>query len=253
MAEITIDTEELNRQIEKLNILKEKISSSKIKYPVAIGGGEAIQKIENIGLQYQKLFKQFSILVSNTSEFMKNVNETFQQRDKNIADKILTAAKGASVVGEKVYNTSSNYDKYLMKQGNYHKFDDPQCGNVGCGAVSLAMALSIINGRSYNPETDIGWINGVGVVWAPFNSYNKDNATRLSILYEELQQGNPSVIRVGSAYHYVTVIGINEDAKIDNLKWEDFLIADPGDGVVKSASAYTLNPSGGQILTANYH
>ena len=254
MSEITINVEELDAQINRLVTLKEKISSSKIKCPTVVGGGTSVQAIEDMGLQYRKMQKQLEGLVSNTVEFMKNVNDTFRQRDINLADKILTAAKDAIVVGNNIYNAPSNYNNYVMNQWNYGKFNDSVYGNSGCGAVSLAMALSIINDKAYNPETDIGWIDGVGVVWSPFHSYNNiDNNTRLKILYEELQQGNPSVIRVGSKYHYVTVVGLDEDADVNNLKWEDFLIADPGYGDICRADRYTLNPYGGQIVTANYH
>ncbi len=85
MAEININREELNAQIEKLKSLQTKISSSNISCPVVDGGGSTVQKLEDIGVKYKKMHSNVYELVSQTISFMENISQSYQKSDDKAA------------------------------------------------------------------------------------------------------------------------------------------------------------------------
>ena len=61
----------------------------------------------------------------------------------------------------------------------------------------------------------------------------------MEIMYNEVVNGRPSVIQVDTTdakgdttRHYAVVVGVSDDADLNNIKQEDFLILDPWDGKV---------------------
>lgn len=75
----------------------------------------------------------------------------------------------------------------------------------------------------------------------------------LQIAAQEILNGNPSVIQVNGKYkggttysrHFVTIVGIKEDADLSNLKQSDFLILDPAGADIKQLDT----DMGGKLVT----
>lgn len=85
MAEIKVNIDNLEKEIESLNSLSVKIDSDKTTPPNVVGGGSGVQMLENIGLTYEKMQEQIGILVKETVAFMKSVRDTVSEKDKKIA------------------------------------------------------------------------------------------------------------------------------------------------------------------------
>lgn len=100
----------------------------------------------------------------------------------------------------------------------------------GCCAMSYAIGLSIINGRSYNPVTY--WYDGTthydsGRV----GSYVNFNAMTV---YNALRNGKPTMIHYkyagNTGQHWVLIMGVRSGVDSNNLSYEDFYAIDPATG-----------------------
>lgn len=82
MAEIKINSANLDVEIVRLRILKQKIASSANNCPSVVGGGTTIQEIEKLGNKYKLLHEKVELLVDNTISFMNNVNSSYIASDE---------------------------------------------------------------------------------------------------------------------------------------------------------------------------
>ena len=107
--------------------------------------------------------------------------------------------------------------------------------NWGCCATAYATGLSVITGRSYNPENF--WRNSganydEGHVNDPVNIDAKT-------VYNNLMQGKPTLVHYyyNDSQHWVLVIGIRSGALIDRLQYSDFTVVDPWGGAEKNLTS----------------
>lgn len=116
-----------------------------------------------------------------------------------------------------------------LKQTDYSAFNFPYGSNKGCCALSYAIGLSIVNGKSYNPTAywyggtthyDSGGVGG----YVTFNA---------STVYNALKKGKPTMINyqyTGGGQHWVLIIGIRGGANVNSLSYGDFYAIDPATG-----------------------
>lgn len=88
MPEIKINIDNLEQEIICLKSLANKIKSTKVERPQVVGGGSSIQALENIGLTFENMQKQLSILVTDTASFMSSIKDATEKQDKKIASDI---------------------------------------------------------------------------------------------------------------------------------------------------------------------
>lgn len=88
MAEIKIQINELNNEIEELKELRSKCSSRKTKPPATVGGGKTVNELEDIADIYVSMNNSFEILISNTISFLENVRDSYVSSDSKAAKKI---------------------------------------------------------------------------------------------------------------------------------------------------------------------
>lgn len=140
------------------------------------------------------------------------------------------------------YNTCDNYSsKYLYDQTDYSKFVSGG-SNAGCSATAEAIGASMYYGRTITPDSsEIGWIYGVGATFwlADVRYSNMSVDSKLTIAYNQLKKGNPSIINtLNYSDHWVTIIGIKSTANPNALKTSDFLIANPWGGTLSNLETY---------------
>ncbi|MCR5105553.1 MAG: hypothetical protein K6B68_14050 [Eubacterium sp.] len=164
------------------------------------------------------------------------------------AIEIRLVAKGVSFnTGLAAYIDATNTTKYihlthhmagLLDQRSYKLYGD-NGENWGCCATAYATGLSIVTGRSYNPESfwrykctyyDQGHVN----------AYTSYNATTI---YNNLLAGKPTMVHYkyykgnGTSEHWVLVIGVRSGAIKSNIQFSDFTVIDPWGGAEKSLSS----------------
>ncbi len=88
MAEIKVKRTSLEDEIKKLGNLKNKCLNYGDSNPQCVGGGSTVTEIQNLVNLYNDLDRHFIQLVSNTIEFMNNVNTSYVESDKKAADSI---------------------------------------------------------------------------------------------------------------------------------------------------------------------
>lgn len=122
-----------------------------------------------------------------------------------------------------------------MKQGDYSKFTQPYGYNAGCCAMSYAIGLSIVTGKSVEPTQF--WYNGTtnytqGLIgdWEGFNA---------SKIYQSLCNGKPVMVHYNvpanknngkASEHWVIVIGANDNS----ASTSSFICIDPVYGTEKT-------------------
>ena len=129
-----------------------------------------------------------------------------------------------------------------LSQNSYNLYGydtDLQCWkNWGCCAMAYATGLSIVNGRSYNPESF--WRNqGCDFSGGGVNGSTDFNAR---IIYDKLVQGKPTLVhyeygKYTTSQHWVLVIGVRGGVNKDAIQFSDFVIIDPWDGVEKNLTS----------------
>jgi|GEM_PF-6164097 len=136
---------------------------------------------------------------------------------------------------DNVYGTitlTPNMEGHSMKQSDYQLYDE-YGNNVGCWATSVAMGLSIVNGRYYNPEEVFRGQHG-GCLES-YQNYNQDSFNPQAIV-EKLKSGKPVLFHYGynrgnkRNQHWVLINGIRKGADLSNLTLNDFTVLDPGYG-----------------------
>lgn len=154
------------------------------------------------------------------------------------------------------YHVLNNTEQYLYCQHNYSCYVDEDGGNSGCGMTCMAVCRSIVSGETVAP-TDLS--TNSYCYWGNYGFINNRGIeNRLSVAYNELQQGYPSIMNVqasGGGNHYVVVSGIREGAEPGNLSWSDFIVTEVGTGQLFPAnqnpySSYVDGP--GQIITMHH-
>ena len=131
--------------------------------------------------------------------------------------------------------------EYCMRQKYYEQ-------NVlfvegACTVTSDCIAASVVRGYKVEPTRD-DWQMGSGAKQTYRDAI--PNTKYLSIeaqckeICNQISNGNPVVIRVAlnasdSEGHSVTAIGLREGANPNNITPADILVADPGDGKIKTA------------------
>ncbi len=126
-----------------------------------------------------------------------------------------------------------------LDQNSYRLYGD-NGENWGCCATAYAIGLSIVNGRSYNPESfwrykstyyDQGRVNN-------YTSYNA------ATIYNNLLAGKPTMVHYEyiksngkHGEHWVLVIGIRSGANKNNIQFSDFTIIDPWGGAEKNLTS----------------
>lgn len=141
------------------------------------------------------------------------------------------------------YCICKNYsDSYRYDQRSYHKFDEGGT-NVGCSATAEAIGASVYYGKRIAPDNSkIIWTPyGAAFGLAKFCNCNVPLARKLSIAYNQLKKGNPTIINTllpGSTDHWVTIVGVKQGANGSNLKTSDFLIVNPWGGTVYNFDTY---------------
>ena len=120
-------------------------------------------------------------------------------------------------------------EDYVLNQHNYYK------GSVACTATSDAIVASIVTGKLHEPNKDY-WTGG-SCNWPNTDTIpNTKNITvqeQCQIICENIEQGNPVILRVPN--HSVVAVGMKQGVDPANAQPSDILIIDPGDGKVKTA------------------
>lgn len=152
------------------------------------------------------------------------------------------AEEGVITVDGVKYELCDNYSSsYLYDQRDYSKFVSGG-SNVGCSATAEAIGASMYYGKTIKPDdSQIGWISGVGATFwlADVRYYNISVSSKLSIAYNQLKKGNPSIINtLNYSDHWVTIIGVKPTANPNSLKTSDFLIANPWGGTLSNLDSY---------------
>lgn len=88
MGKIDIRFDTLNEAIDKLNKLERKRNSIDISPPTTVGGGMTVNEMEEIASEYKKLHAALGTLITNTSLFLQNVRDSFQEIDETAAESI---------------------------------------------------------------------------------------------------------------------------------------------------------------------
>ncbi|WP_027438589.1 hypothetical protein [Lachnospira multipara] len=88
MAEIVVDIECLGTEINKLNELKNKITSNKKGPTGVVGGGNTVSNIENIGNKFKDIEDKMEVLVQSTVSFMDNIKTSYTESDNNAANTV---------------------------------------------------------------------------------------------------------------------------------------------------------------------
>ncbi len=96
MAEIKVKIAEINNAITKLQGLQSRCNSRNTTAPATVGGGKAVNEIEEIAKVYKSLNTSFSGLLANTISFLKNVENSYSASDKKAASGILKGGGGSS-------------------------------------------------------------------------------------------------------------------------------------------------------------
>lgn len=129
-----------------------------------------------------------------------------------------------------LFNKTTEIKLVHHMNGSLKQFDK------GCCAMSYAIGLSIVNGRSYNPRTY--WYGGTthydsGRV----GSYVNFNA---ATVYNALKNGKPTMVNyiyAGNAgQHWVLIMGVRSGADSNNLSYGDFYAIDPAIGTQVTSS-----------------
>lgn len=143
------------------------------------------------------------------------------------------------------YRVCDNYStKYFYDQCDYSKFNEGG-SNVGCSATAEAIGASMYYGKRIAPDdSKIIWTSwGAGFGLANVRYYNNSLSDKLTIAYNQLKKGNPTIINTVGAYsdHWVTIVGVKSGANASNLKTSDFLIVNPWGGVLDNLGTYLSN------------
>lgn len=174
--------------------------------------------------------------------------------DGNYSAKCVVTVNKAQAEGTVRYNgvdylVCDNYSsKYLYDQCDYSKFNEGGT-NVGCSATAEAIGASMYYGKRIAPDdSKIIWTQwGAGFGLANVRYYDKTVSQKLTIAYNQLKKGNPTIINtLSSSDHWVTIVGVKPGANPSSLKTSDFLIANPWGGVLANLETY-LNSTGRYI------
>ena len=148
------------------------------------------------------------------------------------------------------YSTIENVkEEYFYNQNDYKKFEKSNGSNVGCTATAEAIAYSIYHNEKVTPD-QMGW-GSSGAEWNHSqkieNTQYMSETGRYSVIYENLSQGKPVLVRLPG--HHVTAVGIREGANVNNLGPGDFLIINPYTGKLDTMADYAArNNLGNRVL-----
>lgn len=167
---------------------------------------------------------------------------------------VSSAEEGVITVSGVKYKVCDNYSSnYLYDQRDYSKFVSGG-SNVGCSATAEAIGASMYYGKTIKPDdSQIGWISGVGATFwlADVRYYNMSVSSKLTIAYNQLQKGNPSIINtLNYSDHWVTIVGVKPTANPNSLSTSDFLIANPWGGTLSNLESYLS--STGRYISNSY-
>lgn len=240
---------------------------------------EAYQSLDNMK-KYNKISSKNRERAGNISELLKEYQEYLPdcQEVFAYAVELLKTDGGSNIYMHNgiAYFVCENFDKkYVYNQNAYDKFVKPGRGNVGCTATALAISYSIYNNMFVMPDNkEIRWNDEKYTMlypWTPHMSHDaaycdisnsRESSTddRLEYIYDNYVVTDiPVVIRLervkdpqdGNNGHSVVVIGICIDADVENLTYDDFLVADPN-----NAKIHTLTESMGNgkyQLSSGWH
>lgn len=129
------------------------------------------------------------------------------------------------------YKVIKGFDPdFVLYQRNYHN------GSIACTASCDAMVKSIMTGEKTIPTKDY-W-KGDSCTWP--NTTKLKGSTEMTVsqqcetIYQYVTEGKPVVMRVTG--HSVLAVGIRDGAQAGNITPADILVADPGDGKIKTAA-----------------
>lgn len=186
---------------------------------------------------------------------------------------VVTATNGAQATGEISFdvtaktaanNTNGNtytyggttYDvvpnfksEYCFNQKDYSRFENKNGSNRGCTATAMCIAYSIYHDKALSPN-DVKW-SWLGTSWEYCTRYSDTNKTYWGGYFTQsealkaaynciVNSGKPMIVGVNGSGsdHVVTVVGVKQNANINNLSLGDFLIVDPWGGTICSLNSY---------------
>lgn len=87
MAQIHIDTAQLNNQIEKMNVLMQYVASSRKDAPSLSGAGTVADHLELFGNSISEMSEDLENLARITGAFLGDAKESYRNTDDTVSQK----------------------------------------------------------------------------------------------------------------------------------------------------------------------